>query len=78
MTCERLPFCKPDRCPDNYGRTVACDLRSPGERSAWWRLDNCYSDYAVVNARQLDALLRGEDPDAAAEQLRLQAQRPGG
>lgn len=36
-------------------------------------MNNCYSDHAVVNARQLGALLRGEDPDAAAEQLRLQA-----
>jgi uncharacterized protein YecE (DUF72 family) len=41
-------------------------------------MNNCYSDHAVVNARQFDALLRGEDPDAAAEQLRLQAQQPGG
>ncbi|HZD01215.1 MAG TPA: DUF72 domain-containing protein [Actinomycetes bacterium] len=38
-------------------------------------MNNCYSDYAVVNGRQLSALLHGEDPDAAAEQLRLQAQR---
>jgi uncharacterized protein YecE (DUF72 family) len=38
-------------------------------------MNNCYSDHAVVNARQLDALLHGEDPDAAAEQLRLQAER---
>ncbi len=38
-------------------------------------MNNCYSDHAVVNARQLAALLHGEDPDAAAEQLRLQAQR---
>jgi len=40
-------------------------------------MNNCYSDYAVVNARQLDALLRGEDSDSAAEQLRIQAQQPG-
>jgi uncharacterized protein YecE (DUF72 family) len=40
-------------------------------------MNNCYSDHAVVNARQLDALLRGEDPEAAAEQLRLQAKQPG-
>jgi hypothetical protein len=32
----------------------------------------------VVNASQLGALLRGEDPDAAAERLRTQAQRSGG
>jgi uncharacterized protein YecE (DUF72 family) len=38
-------------------------------------MNNCYSDHAVVNARQLAALLDGEDPDAAAEQLKLQAQR---
>jgi uncharacterized protein YecE (DUF72 family) len=38
-------------------------------------MNNCYSDHAVVNARQLDALLHGDDPDAAAEQLRLQAQQ---
>jgi uncharacterized protein YecE (DUF72 family) len=41
-------------------------------------LNNCYSDHAVVNASQLGALLRGEDPDAAAERLRTQAQRSGG
>ena len=40
-------------------------------------MNNCYSDHAVVNARQLDALLRGEDPDSAAEQPRIQAQQPG-
>src|SRR6266511_3267030 len=39
-------------------------------------MNNCYSDHAVVNGRQLIALLRGEDPDTAAEQLRLQAQKP--
>ncbi len=47
-----------------------------GRRSVRSRLDNCYSDHAVVNGRQLIALLRGEDPDTAAEQLRLQAQKP--
>jgi len=41
-------------------------------------MNNCYSDHAVVNARQLAALLEGEDPDAAAEQLKLQAQRSDG
>jgi uncharacterized protein YecE (DUF72 family) len=40
-------------------------------------MNNCYSDHAVVNGRQLSALLRGEDPDAAAAQLRLQAQAGG-
>jgi len=40
-------------------------------------MNNCYSDHAVVNARQLDALLRAEDPDSAAEQLRIQAHQPG-
>jgi hypothetical protein len=59
--CERLPFCKPDRCPDNYGRTVACDLRFPAQRSARWRLDNCYSDYATTNAQQFMDLLGGAD-----------------
>jgi hypothetical protein len=32
---------------------------SPGQHGALWRLDNCYSDYAVTNARQLADLLRG-------------------
>jgi hypothetical protein len=32
-------------------------------------VDNCYSDHAVVNARQLAALVTGEDPtdDAVGE-----------
>jgi len=33
-------------------------------------MNNCYSDFAVRNARQLDALLRDEDPGAAAERRR--------
>jgi hypothetical protein len=41
-------------------------------------MNNCYSDHAVVNARQLDALLRGEDPDSAAQQLRMQARQAEG
>jgi hypothetical protein len=41
-------------------------------------MNNCYSDYAVVNARQFDALLRGQDPDSAAQQLRLQARQAEG
>ena len=40
-------------------------------------MSNCYSDHAVVNGRQLSALLHGEDPGSAAEQLRIQAQQPG-
>jgi hypothetical protein len=28
-------------------------------------MNNCYSDDAVVGARQLTTLLRGEDPEAA-------------
>jgi hypothetical protein len=30
-------------------------------------MNNCYSDDAVVGARQLTALFRGEDPEAAAQ-----------
>ena len=33
----------------------------PVQRSAWWRLDNCYRDQAVTNARQLADLLSGAD-----------------
>jgi hypothetical protein len=29
----------------------------PAQRSARWRLDNCYSDYAVTNAQQFIDLL---------------------
>jgi hypothetical protein len=37
----------------------------PGQHSAWWRLHNCYSDYAVTNASQLMDLLRGADVSVA-------------
>ena len=33
----------------------------PARRSAQWRLDNCHSDDAVTNARQLADLLSGAD-----------------
>jgi hypothetical protein len=39
---------------------------SPGQHGAWWRLDNCYSDYAVTNARQLMDLLGGTDVSVAS------------
>ncbi len=39
-------------------------------------MNNCYSDHAVRNARQLAALVHGEDPGSSAEQLRIQAQQP--
>jgi hypothetical protein len=35
--------------------TLTCVF--PGQRGAWWRLDNCYSDYATTNAQQLIDLL---------------------
>jgi hypothetical protein len=31
----------------------------PVQHSAWWRLDNCYRDQAVTNARQIMDLLSG-------------------
>jgi uncharacterized protein YecE (DUF72 family) len=34
-------------------------------------MNNCYADDAVVGARQLTALLHGEDPEAAIVQARL-------
>jgi hypothetical protein len=34
---------------------------SPAQRSAWWRLDNCFRDQAVTNARQLADLLTSAD-----------------
>jgi hypothetical protein len=33
----------------------------PTQHSAWWRLDNCYRDQAVTNARQLADLLNSAD-----------------
>ena len=41
----------------------------PAQHCAQWRLDNCYRDQAVTNARQLADLLSGADasvvsPDA--------------
>jgi hypothetical protein len=33
----------------------------PAQRSAWWRLDNCYRDQAVTNARQLADMLTSAD-----------------
>jgi len=33
----------------------------PAQHSAQWHLDNCYSDDAVTNARQLVGLLTGAD-----------------
>jgi uncharacterized protein YecE (DUF72 family) len=49
-----------------------------GAREVHSLMNNCCSDYAVVNARQFDALLRGQDPDSAAQQLRLQARQAEG
>jgi hypothetical protein len=40
-----------------HSRTLGADLRFPAQRSPQWRLDNCYSDYAVTNAQQLMDLL---------------------
>ena len=33
----------------------------PAQRDAQWRLDNCYRDQAVTNARQLAELLASAD-----------------
>jgi hypothetical protein len=33
----------------------------PAQRSAWWRLDNCFRDQAVTNAAQMAGLLSGAD-----------------
>ena len=38
---------------------VTCVFR--GQRSAWWRLDNCHADKAVTNAKQLAGLLSRSD-----------------
>jgi hypothetical protein len=56
-----LTLCVTDRCPDNYGWTVAYDLRFPVQHGAWWRLDNWFRDQAVTNARQLADLLNSAD-----------------
>jgi hypothetical protein len=55
------PRLSQERCPDNYRRTLLSDLRFPAERSAQWRLDNCYWDQAVTNAAQLADLLSSAD-----------------
>jgi hypothetical protein len=36
------------------------------QHSAWWRLDNCFRDQAVTNARQLADLLSGANVPVAA------------
>jgi hypothetical protein len=42
------------------GRSLmTCVFRA--QRSARWRLDNCFQDQAVTNAAQLADLLRGAD-----------------
>jgi hypothetical protein len=41
---------------------------SPTQRSARWRLDNCYSDYAVSNAQQLADLLDAADVEVVPPQ----------
>ena len=33
----------------------------PAQHTAWWRLDNCFRDRAVTNAKQLADLLNGAD-----------------
>jgi hypothetical protein len=38
----------------------------PAQRSAQWRLDNCYRDQAVTNAAQLADLLGGADADVVS------------
>jgi hypothetical protein len=53
--------CRVDGCPDKYRRTLGADLDFPVQRSAQSRLDNCYRDQAVTNARQLADLLSGAD-----------------
>jgi hypothetical protein len=37
----------------------------PAQRSVSWRLDNCYSDYAVTNAKQFTDLLSSADVPVA-------------
>jgi hypothetical protein len=46
--------------------TLACVF--PGQRSASWRLDNCYSDYATTNAQQLMDLLNAADVEVVPPQ----------
>jgi hypothetical protein len=41
---------------------------SAGQHGACWRLDNCYRDHAVVNARQLTDLLSAEHPTLVVRQ----------
>jgi hypothetical protein len=40
----------------------------PAQRSAQWRLDNCYADHAVTNAQQLLDLLNAADVEAVPPQ----------
>jgi hypothetical protein len=41
----------------------------PAQRSAQWRLDNCYGDQAVTNAKQLADLLADADAPVVAPGL---------
>jgi hypothetical protein len=40
----------------------------PGQRCAFWQLDNCYSDYATTNAQQLMDLLNAADVEVVPPQ----------
>jgi hypothetical protein len=53
----RQPVLRLNRRPDKFVRTLERDFRLPAQHGAWSRLDNCYRDQAVTNARQLADLL---------------------
>jgi hypothetical protein len=45
----------------NLAERCALSCVLPAQHSAQWRLDNCFRDQAVTNARQLADLLSGAD-----------------
>ena len=62
---ERTDACAPASTPVavviNIAERSVLTCVFPVQHGAWWRLDNCFRDQAVTNARQLADLLSGAD-----------------